>query len=127
MAKEYPGSKDFMNIQLNDTGLPDPAQHKDNYTAARTFQNTSPMLKKVEHNYSKAIKDSARKARGVPSNPTRRSAITEIMLMKEQKANINHAGAMLQVPGQQLPMTAYNPNLRNTGSTQFGANNVHKY
>jgi len=53
------------------------------------------MLKKVEHNYSKAVKDSARKARGVPSNPTRRSAITEIMMMNEQRANIKNAGALL--------------------------------
>ena len=71
----------------------------------------------MEHNYSKAIKDSARKARGVPSNPTRRSAITEIMLMKEQNANIKNAGALLQVPGQQAPMTSYNQNMMNTGST----------
>ena len=46
----------------------------------------------MEHTYTAKIKASAKKARGVEavnkSSPMRKSAITEIMLAQEQRANI---------------------------------------
>jgi predicted DNA binding CopG/RHH family protein len=43
VAKEYPQSKHMMNIRMASSGLPDPSEKKDAHSAARTFQNTSPM------------------------------------------------------------------------------------
>lgn len=88
MAKDFPASKGMMNVKMTDTELPDPSFSKELHSAARTFQNTSPMLKKLEHNYTNKVKASARKARGVNDNlnkssPTRKSAVTEIMLRHE--------------------------------------------
>lgn len=92
VAKDYPASKEHMNIHFADSSLPDPSCNKEVHSAARTFQNSSAMLKKMEHNYSKNIKNSARKARGIDnlnkSSPTRKSAITEIMVRHEQRTNV---------------------------------------
>lgn len=43
VAKDFPASKDMMNIKMADTELPDPSFSKELHSAARTFQNTSPM------------------------------------------------------------------------------------
>lgn len=92
------------------------------------------MLKKLEHNYTNKVKASARKARGIDeklnkSSPTRKSAITEIMLRNEQRATIQMAGMNLISGGPGLLPHTAGKDLNLTTSTDMvrHGGNVYKY
>ena len=55
VLSDYPNAKDMLNIQLGSDYLPDPFQKNINQ-AARVINKNTDVIKKVEHNYSDAVK-----------------------------------------------------------------------